>query len=123
MSEEKVKELQEFVDIFTDKLKEAYHTYEVKQKNVKILKKSLSQIEQRKTDENTFPSLLNNNSKIRRNNSRIITSKNKIIKKNIINPQKIWKPQKRISNYFEEFKRLQNEKQLNSWEKVCKYYY
>jgi hypothetical protein len=123
MSEEKVKELQEFVDIFTDKLKEAYHTYEVKQKNVKILKKSLSQIEQRRTDENTFPSLLNNNSKIRRNNSRIITSKNKIIKKNIINPQKIWKPQKRISNYFEEFKRLQNEKQLNSWEKVCKYYY
>ena len=127
MSEERVKELQEFVDVFTYKLKEAYHIYKTKPKKQKKMKKSLSQIEYRKTDEEKFPSLLNNNDKPGIISNKILSNKilslKKLIIRNPIKPPEDWKPQRMISTYFEGLKRLENTKQLNSWERVRKYNY
>ena len=122
MSEERVKELQEFVDVFTYKLKEAYYIYKTRPKKDKKMKKSFSQIEYRKTDEEKFPSLSNNNDKPGIISNKILSLK-KLIIRNPIKPPEDWKPQKMISTYFEGLKRLENTKQLNSWERVCKYNY
>ena len=121
MSEEKIRQLQEFVDTFTDKLKDAYNIYEAKQKKVKILKKSLSQIEpHRKTEDDKFPSLSYNNYKpILINNNRDSNNNNLITTS--IYPPPVWKPPRGTPNYFEQFKRLENVHELSSWEKVCKY--
>ena len=117
MSEEKVKEIQDFVDSFNQKLKESFLLYEEKQKkmNLKKLKKSHSQVNQRrKTEDDKLPTLSSNKDekyKIRKNPSD----------NNIFNKHPTWKPPRGVPDYFEEFKGLRNEKELDSWEKVCKY--
>ena len=117
MSEEKVKEIQDFVDSFNQKLRESFLLYEAKQKkmNLKKLKKSHSQVnKRRKTEDDKLPTLSNNKDekyKIRKNPSDY----------NIFNKYPTWKPPKGFPDYFEEFKGLRNEKELDSWEKVCKY--
>lgn len=117
MSEEKVKEIQDFVDSFNQKLRESFLLYEAKQKklNLKKLKKSHSQVnKRRKTEDDKLPTLSSNKDekyKIRKNPSDY----------NIFNKYPTWKPPRGAPDYFEEFKGLRNEKELDSWEKVCKY--
>lgn len=118
MSETKIKELQEFVDDFNKKLKEAYNKFEDKQKKIKKLKKSHSQIEHsyNKTNGDKFPLVSNNNYKIIHK-----TKSSKFLSTNIKTNPQIWKPPNGYPDYFEDFKRLHNQYQLSSWEKVCKY--
>lgn len=118
MSEEKVKEIQEFVDSFNQKLKESFLLYEAKQKkmNLKKLKKCYSQVNQhRKAEDDKLPTL-SSCSKEEKYKFKKNPSDN-----NIFNKYPTWKPPKGVPDYFEEFKGLRNEKELDSWEKVCKY--
>ena len=115
----KMKENQEFADEFNKKLKEAFEIYEKKQKkkNLKKLKKSKSQINNfYKTESDKFPSL----SKDLKNISKIEQMQ---YSPNITGFSKppYWKPPKGCPAYFEDFKCLHNQYELDDWEKVCKY--
>ena len=115
MSEEKVKELQKFVDDFNIKLKEAYNMFEAKQNKIKTLKKSQSQIEYIKNyNDNKFPSI-SKNYKYMGN----INLKKNLSNNNLIIKTPIWRPPNEYPNYFEEFKRLQYKHEISDWEKVC----
>ena len=114
MSEEKVKELQEFVDDFHTKLKEAYNIFEANQNKIKTLKKSHSQIENtNKHKENKFPSISKNKPLGKINLKKNLSNNNLIIR------TPIWRPPNGYPNYFEEFKRLQYKHEISDWEKVC----
>ena len=114
MYEEKVKELQEFVDDFHKKLNEAYNTFEAKQNKTKILKKSLSQTENMNNyKEHKFPSISKN-----KYMGKIKLKKN-LSNNNLIIKTPIWRPPNSYPNYFEEFKRLQYKHEISDWEKVC----
>ena len=111
----KVKDIQEFIVKFNKDLKKAFIIYEEKQKknNLKNLKKSFSQnnnLIKRKKDK--FPTVPNN--------GKLILKKYSSNKNLFIKPPE-WKPPKGVGDYFEEFKRLKSQYQLNSWEKVYKY--
>lgn len=113
MSEERVKEIQEFVENFNKKMKEAYCLYEEKQKKSKNLKKCYSQMNnRRKTEGDMLPPVQKVINKII---PRYSSNKNLFIKP----PD--WKPGRGVPDYFEEFKGLKHQLQLNSWEKVRKY--
>ena len=112
MSEEKVKELQEFVDDFHKKIKEAYTKFEIKQNKIKTLKKSHSQVENT-NKENKFPTI-NNNKYMGK-----ISLKKNLSNNNLTIKTPIWKPPNSYPNYFEEFKRLQYKHEISDWEKVC----
>ena len=115
MSEDRVKEIQEFVKKFNKDIKEAYTLYETRHKNYKNLKKCHSQISnRRKTEGDNLPSVTKTVEKLI--SKRCASNKNIIIK----NPE--WKPCRRIPDYFEEFKGLKNKYELDSWEKVLKYF-
>ena len=114
MSEEKVKELQEFVDDFHTKLKEAYNIFEVNQNKIKTLKKSQSQIENtNKHKENKFPSIFKKKCLGKINLTKNLSNNNIIIR------TPIWRPPNGYPNYFGEFKRLQYKHEISDWEKVC----
>ena len=114
MSEEKVKELQEFVDDFHKKLKGAYNIFEAKQNKIKTLKKSNSQIENmNKYKEYKFPSISKNKYMGKMNLTKNLSNNNFIIR------TPIWRPPNGYPNYFEEFKRLQHKHEISDWEKVC----
>ena len=115
MSEEKVKEIQEFVDDFSQKLKKAENIYEDK---IKKLKKNNSQKSLIRNNKRQYFPLITNNYKTNEKN-RLTKSLSSI---NIIMNPPIWKPPNGYPNYFEEFKRLKNDNQLSDWQKVCKYY-
>ena len=111
MSEARVKDIQEFVDQFNKDLQNAYTTYEEKQKKLKNLKKCYSQIGRRnKTEGDNFPTVSNSN--------KTIKIKKYTSNKNIFFNPPVWKPPKGIPDYFEEFKGLKNQYELNIWEKV-----
>lgn len=114
MSENRVKEIQEFVDKFNKDLSKAYTKYEAKQKKIKNIKKCYSQLDnRRKTEEDKLPS-------VSKKTKTIETKRYNSDKKLIIKfPE--WKPPKGIPDYFEEFKGLKNKYELTTWEKVCKY--
>ena len=110
MSEERAKEIQDFVENFNKKLKEAYSLYEEKQKKVKILKKCHSQMNnRRKTEGDMLPPVPKVINKIL---PRYSSNKNLFIKL----PD--WKLGRGVPDYFEEFKGLKHQFQLNTWEKV-----
>lgn len=120
MSVEKVKELQIFVDDFNKKLKDSCILYEQNQEklNLKKLKKCYSQVNQigktKKEKLVILPYIYKEDDK-------------KSIKKtpsdfNIFNKRPAWKPPKGVPDFFEEYKRLQSQHDLDNWEKVCKYY-
>ena len=117
MSEQKVREIQEFVDDFNKKLKEAYERYEEKQNKIKNLKKSNTQIgSYRSNKENKFSERSKSYKTMEQNQiQKSFSNSNAIMK-----PQ-IWKPPNGYPDYFEEFKRLENKHQLNDWEKVSKH--
>ena len=111
--EDRVKEIQEFVDNFNRKLKEAYTLYETKHKISKNLKKCHSQItNRRKTEGDIFPSAKKTIDKY--------TSKKTSLNKSLILRPQDWKPARGVPDYFEEFKGLKNKYELNTWEKVYK---
>ena len=112
MSEEKVKEIQEFVDDFNKKLKEAYSRYEEKQNKIKNLKKSNTTGNYRN---NKFPAISKSCKVIEQNKMQ------KSFSNAIIKPQ-IWKPPNGYPDYFEKFKILQNRYQLSDWDKVCNHH-
>ena len=115
MTEDRVKEIQEFVDNFNKKLKAAYTLYETKHKKNKNLKKCHSQItNRRKTEGDIFPS-------VKKAIDKYTSKKFSNNKSLILKPQE-WKPARRIPDYFEEFKGLKNKYELDTWEKVCKNY-
>ena len=120
MSETRMKELQEFADNFNQKLKEAYTLYEKKQKKImdmKNLKKCKSQINTfHKTDGDKIPSKSKNLKKI----PKIDTIKYLSNNAGFTTPP-VWKPPKFYPTYFDDFKRLHNQYELDDWEKVCKY--
>jgi hypothetical protein len=112
MSEDKVKEIQEFVDEFQNKLKHSFKLFEYRKKQKeKSLKKHFSQIY--------------NENKIR-DKFQSFTTKNEI-NKDIFNNSQLnnksyaWRPPKGASDYFEKFKYLAHKYELNNWEKVRRY--
>ena len=116
MSEDRVKEIQEFVNKFNKDLKEAYTLYETRHKDYKNLKKCHSQISnRRKTEGDNLPSVTKTVEKLI--SKRCASNKNIIIK----NPE--WKPCRGVPDYFEEFKGLKNKYELDTWEKVLKYFF
>jgi hypothetical protein len=107
MSEGKVKEIKEFVEDFNKKLRKSFQLYELKNAKAKKLKKNFSQVNERIKMKNL---LLKKN------------EENKCCPKtdNLINKKPLWKPPNGPSKYFEKFKRLRDEYELNPWEKVSK---
>ena len=113
MTEDRVKEIQEFVDNFNKRIKEAYTLYENKHKKNKNIRKCHSQItNRRKTEGDIFPSL-------KKNIDKYSSKKSSINRSLILKPQD-WKPARGVPDYFEEFKGLKNKYELDTWEKVCK---
>ena len=109
--ENRVKEIQEFVDDFNKKLKDAYTFYETKLKITKNLKKCHSQItNRRKTEGDYFPS-------VKTTIDNYKSKKTSLHKSLLIKPQE-WKPARAVPDYFEEFKGLKNKYELDTWEKV-----
>ena len=121
MNEERVKEIQEFVKDFNKKLKDSFTLYEQKQKKIKLKKLKISQSQvyhHPKTEGDKLP-ILNNKEKIKKTFKKNLSDYNIFIN----NDKPIWKPPKGVPDYFEDFKRLENQLDLDNWEKVCKYYY
>ena len=115
MSEKRVKEIQEFIKKFNKDLKEAYSLYETKQIRFKNLKKCNSQINnRRKTEGDELPSVKKTVKRLF--SKKCASNRNLFIK----NPE--WKPLRGVPDYFEEFKGLKNKYELDTWEKVFKYY-
>ena len=120
MSEEKVKEIQEFVDNFTQKLKDAEKAFVDKENKIKKLKKSQSQKALcRNNKKDKLPFISNTYKTIEKHSLNKNLSNNNIVI-NLNTP--IWKPPNFYPSYFEEYKRLQNDNQLSDWQKVCKFY-
>ena len=117
MSEEKVQELQEFVNDFNKKIKEACDIYTKKQNKIKTLKKNHSVNDFNKDKEDKLPDISKNFKTI----EKIKIRKNLSIN-NIIVSTPIWKPSNGYPDYFEKFKRLQDKHEINDWEKVCNIY-
>ena len=117
MSEEKVKEIQEFVNDFNKKIKEACDIYAKKQNKIKTLKKNHSVNDFIKDKDNKLPDISKNFKTI----EKIRIRKNLSIN-NIIATTPIWKPSNGYPDYFEKFKRLQDKHEINDWEKVCNIY-
>ena len=116
MSEEKVKELQNFVNDFNKKLKEAHNIFTEKQNKIKILKKTHSVKSLNRNKKAILPDI----SKTYRSIEKIKIKKNlNLSNNNIIITTPIWKPSNGYPNYFEKFKRLQDKHEISDWEKVC----
>ena len=109
MSKEKMKEIKEFVEDFNKRLKNSFKLFEIKNAKKRKLMKNFSQI----NDKSKIKNLL-----IKKN------EENKCISKtdNLINmiKKQSWKPPKGAPDYFEKFKSLHDEYELNIWEKVSK---
>jgi hypothetical protein len=113
MSEDKIKKIQEFVDDFEKKLKEAYHKFQENKNKSLDLKKSHSQLQQNGNNSN-LPTLFNY-SKTRPK----IALKKSLSNYNIFYKPPVWKPPNFYPDYFENFKLLQNKHEISEWEKVC----
>ena len=107
----KVKDIQEFVDKFNKNLKKAFILYEEKQNNLRNLKKCLSQKDNLKRKKDKFQTVPNNG---------ILILKKYSSNKNLFIKPPEWKPPKGVPDYFEDFKRLKSQYDLNTWEKVYK---
>ena len=116
MSDDKVKQIQEFVDDFNKKLKEASLKFEENKNKNLNLKKSYSQINQNQNN-NKFSTFFNNSK-----TKDKINLKRSLSNINIFYKPTIWKPNNFYPDYFERFKALQNKHEISEWEKVCNIY-
>ena len=109
MTENRIKELQDFAEEFQDQLKEAKELYEQKQ-----MKSKKTEPKYLKTE--------NINSKINLKNSLDGKKKFKLKKKEKINlNDEHWIPNCLFGKSFERFKKLTNQHFPTSWELVNKY--
>jgi len=112
MSENKVEEIQEFIDEFNNKLKNSFELFKLrKNKKEKSLRKYFSHnnIEKKIKDKFQSFSTKNERNKDILNNSQLN------------NKSYIWRPPKGSLDYFEKFKYLSHKHELNNWERVSIY--
>ena len=112
MSENRVEEIQEFIDEFNNKLKNSFELFKLrKNKKEKSLKKYFSHNNIEKKIKDKFQSF---STKSERNKDILNNSQ-------LNNKSYIWRPPKGALDYFEKFKYLSHKHELNNWERVSIY--
>ena len=112
MSENKMEEIQEFIDEFNNKLKNSFELFKLrKNKKEKSLRKYFSHNNIEKKIKDKFQSF---STKSERNKDILNNSQ-------LNNKSYIWRPPKGSLDYFEKFKYLSHKHELNNWERVSIY--